>query len=132
MAKKKGPEQMPVTIAKGTVANCVCLLVLAALGAALVLGGAVGQGSIGTLALVCSAAAAFLGSLITAARCPQKRLAVTMACCCGYLLVLLMGNLLFVRASPSGFALVVVPAIFAAGLAAMLASRPRKKRYKVK
>ena len=131
--KKKGPERMPVQIAKGIVVDCLCLLALVALGAALVRGGVVGQGSIGTLALVCSAAAVFLGSLIIAARSRQKCLPAAMAACAGYLLVLLlMGNLLFVRATPGGFALVVVPAVLMAGLAAIVASRPRKKRYKLK
>lgn len=130
--KKKGPERMPVQVAKGIAVDCLCLLALVALGAALVRGGVVGQGSIGTLALVCSAAAVFLGSLIIAARSRQKCLPTAMAACGGYLLVLLMGNLLFVRATPSGFAMVVVPGVLMAGLAAIVASRPRKKRYKSK
>ena len=120
---------MPVQIAKGIAVDCLCLLALVALGAALVRGGVVGQGSIGTLALVCSAAAVFLGSLIIAARSRQKCLAAAMTACSGYLLVLLMGNLLFVDTPPVGIGRIGCACLGAAALASLIAARRPKRLH---
>ena len=131
MGKKKSVRSVPVQIAIGSAADLCCMLALTAIMAGLVLGGAIGQGSIRTAALCANALAVFLGSLLAAKGFSQRRLPMTLASVGGYLLLLLLGNLLFVGAAPTGALAVCLPSIGAAILAALLASRkprPRRRR----
>ena len=64
MGKKKAVRSVPAQIVIGSASDLVCMLALTAVMAALVLGGAIGQGSIRTAALCANALAAFLGSLL--------------------------------------------------------------------
>ena len=128
MGKKKAVRSAPVQIAIGSAADLGFMLALAAIMSALVLGGAIGQGSVRTAGLCANALAVFLGSLIAAKGFSQKRLPLTMASTGGYLLLLLFGNLLFVGTAPTGALAVVLPSAGAAFLAAMLASRKPKTR----
>ena len=128
MGKKKAVRSAPVQIAIGSAADLGFMLALMAIMSALVLGGAIGQGSVQTAGLCANALAVFLGSLIAAKGFSQKRLPMTLASAGGYLLLLLLGNLLFVDAAPTGALAVVLPSAGAAFLAAMLASRKPKTR----
>ena len=128
MGKKKAVRSVPVQIAIGSAAELCCMLALTAIMTALVLGGAIGQGSIRTAALCANTLAVFIGSLFAAKGFSQRRLPMTMACTGGYLLLLLLGNLLFVGAAPSGALAVCLPSIGAAILAALLVSRKPKTR----
>ena len=123
MGKKKAARSASVQIAIGSASDLVCMLALTAVMAALVLGGAIGQGSIRTAALCANALAAFLGSLLAA-----RRLPMTLASTGVYLLLLLLGNLLFVGAAPTDGLAVCLPSIGAAILAALLVSRKPKTR----
>ena len=91
-------------------------------------GGAIGQGSIRTAALCANALAAFLGSLLAAKGFSQRRLPMTLASTGVYLLLLLLGNLLFVGAAPTDGLAVCLPSIGTAILAALLVSRKPKTR----
>ena len=101
MGKKKAARSASVQIAIGSASDLVCMLALTAVMAALTLGGAIGQGSIRTAALCANALAAFLGSLLAAKGFSQRRLPMTLLSVGGYLLLLLLGNLLFVGAAPT-------------------------------
>lgn len=91
--------------------------------------GVIGQGSIPTASLCANALAAFAGSLIAARGFSQRRLLSTLACTAGYLLVLLLGNLLFVSAPPDGVLWVAAPALAASTLACLLVSgKPKRGR----
>ena len=128
MGKKKAVRSVPVQIAIASAADLGFMLALTAIMAALTRGGAIGQGSIRTAALGANALAVFIGSLIAAKGFSQRRLPMTMAGAGGYLLLLLLGNLLFVGAAPSGAFAVCLPSAGAAILAALLASRKPKTR----
>ena len=78
MEKKKAARSASVQIAIGSASDLVCMLALTAVMAALVLGGAIGQGSIRTAALCANALAAFLGSLLAAKGFSQRRLPMTL------------------------------------------------------
>ena len=127
MGKKKAARSASVQIAIGSASDLVCMLALTAVMAALVLGGAIGQGSIRTAALCANALAAFLGSLLAAKGFSQRRLPMTLLSVGGYLLLLLLGNL-FVGAAPTDGLAVCLPPIGAAILAALLVSRKPKTR----
>lgn len=129
MAKKKVRRSMPVQIALGSVLDFAFMAALTAAASWLVLGGLIGQGRIGEAALTANALAVFLGSLFAARGFAQKKLPLTLASAVGYLVLLLLGNLLFVGAPAGGWMLVVLPTMGAAALAALLASRkPKAKR----
>ena len=122
MARKKGARSVPAQLAIGSAAELGFLLVLTAIASALVLSGVIGQGSIPT---------AFAGSLIAARGFSQRRLLSTLACTAGYLLVLLLGNLLFVSAPPDGVLWVAAPALAASTLACLLVSgKPKRGRHR--
>ena len=127
MARKKGARSVPAQLAIGSAADLCFLLVLTAIASALVLGGAIRQGSIQKAALCANALAAFAGSLIAARGFSQRRLLSTLACTAGYLLLLLFGNLLFVSAPPGGVLWVAAPALAASTLACLLVSRKPKR-----
>ena len=127
MARKKGTRSVPVQIAIGSAAGLALMLALTALASVLVLRGVIGQGSIPAAGLCASALAAFAGSLFAAKGFAQRRLLYTLASTGGYLLLLLLGNLLFVSAPPGGILWVAVPALGAAIFAALLASRKPKR-----
>ena len=130
MAKKK-TRSLPVQAALGAAKNILCVLVLAAALSALVLGGIIPQEAIGTAAVAANALAVFLGSLITAAGCAQKRLTLVLASCGGYLALLLLGNLLLIG-QMQGWLLIAAPSLGMALLAAVLASRKAKpKRHRL-
>ena len=128
MGKKKAARSASVQIAIGSASDLVCMLALTAVMAALVLGGAIGQGSIRTAALCANALAAFLGSLLAAKGFSQRRLPMTLASTGVYLLLLLLGNLMFVGAAPTDGLAVCLPSIGATILAALLVSRKPKTR----
>ena len=128
MGKKKAVRSVPAQLGIGCAAALGCLLALTAVRAALTLGGAIGQGSIRTAALCANALAAFLGSLLAAKGFSQRRLPMTLASTGVYLLLLLLGNLLFVGAAPTDGLAVCLPSIGAAILAALLVSRKPKTR----
>ena len=119
MARKKGARSVPAQLAIGSAADLGFLLVLTAIASALVLSGVIGQGSIPT------------ASLIAARGFSQRRLLSTLACTAGYLLVLLLGNLLFVSAPPDGVLWVAAPALAASTLACLLVSgKPKRGRHR--
>lgn len=128
MGKKKAVRSVPAQIVIGSAAELGFMLALTAVMAALTLGGAIGQGSIRTAALCANTLAAFLGSLLAAKGFSQRRLPMTLLSVGGYLLLLLLGNLLFVGEAPSGALAVCLPPIGAAILAALLVSRKPKTR----
>ena len=128
MAKRKGNRSVPVQIALGSAADLLCMAALTAAASALVLGGVIGQGRIGTAALCANALAVFLGSLIAARGFSQKKLLLTLASAGGYVLLLLFGNLLFFGAPPTKALHLIGPALGAALLAALLANRRPKGR----
>ena len=131
MARKKRVRSVPAQLAIGSAADLGFLLVLTAIASALVLSGVIGQGSIPTASLCANALAAFAGSLITARGFSQRRLLSTLACTAGYLLVLLLGNLLFVSAPPDGVLWVAAPALAASTLACLLVSgKPKRGRHR--
>lgn len=131
MARKKGARSVPAQLAIGSAADLGFLLVLTAIASALVLSGVIGQGSIPTASLCANALAAFAGSLIAARGFSQRRLLSTLACTAGYLLVLLLGNLLFVSAPPDGALWVAAPALAASTLACLLVSgKPKRGRHR--
>ena len=130
MAKKKGTRSVPVQIALASAGELFCMLALSAIAAALVRAGIISQGSMKTAALCASAIAVFLGSLFAAKGFVQKKLPLTMAACIGYLAALLLGNLLFAKGAPQGVLLVAGPALGAALLAALLAGRKPKPKYR--
>lgn len=131
MARKKGVRSIPAQLAIGSAADLGFLLVLTAIASALVLSGVIGQGSIPTASLCANALAAFAGSLIAARGFSQRRLLSTLACTAGYLLVLLLGNLLFVSAPPDGVLWVAAPALAASTLACLLVSgKPKRGRHR--
>ena len=117
MGKKKAARSVPAQIVIGSAAELGFML-----------GGAIGQGSIRTAALCANALAAFLGSLLAAKGFSQRRLPMTLLSVGGYLLLLLLGNLLFVGAAPTDGLAVCLPPIGAAILAALLVSRKPKTR----
>ena len=127
MAGKKGTRSVPVQIALGAAAELGLMLLLTAASSALALRGVIGQGSIPTAGLCANALAAFVGSVLAARGFAQRKLLYTLASAAGYLLLLLLGNLLFVSAPPDGACWVVLPALGAAILAALLASRKPKR-----
>ena len=132
MAKKKVQRSVPAQIMFGLAADTACLLAFLAIASALVLGGVIGQGSISKAALTANGFAVFAGSLIAGGGCAQKKLLMIMASCGAYVLVLLLGNLLFVSAPPSGILAVAGPAFCAALIAALLVSRkPKTKRRRI-
>ena len=129
MAKKKGTRSIPVQLAIGSAADLGFMLGLTAIASALVLSGVIGQGGIPAAGLCANAMAVFLGSLIAARGFSQRRLLSTLTCTAGYLLVLLLGNLLFVSAPPDGVLWVAVPALAASTLACLLVSgKPKRGR----
>ena len=128
MGKKKAVRSVPAQIVIGGAAELGFMLALTAVMAALTLGGAIGQRSIRTAALCVNALAAFLGSLLAAKGFSQRRLPMTLASTGVYLLLLLLGNLLFVGAAPADGLAVCLPSIGAAILAALLVSRKPKTR----
>ena len=131
MARKKRVRSVPAQLAIGSAADLGFLLVLTAIASALVLSGVIGQGSIPTASLCANALAVFAGSLITARGFSQRRLLSTLACTAGYLLVLLLGNLLFVSAPPDGVLWVAAPALAASTLACLLVSgKPKRGRHR--
>ena len=132
MAKKKGTRSVPAQLAIGSAADLGFLLVLTAIASALVLSGAIGQGSIPTAGLCANTLAAFAGSLVAARGFSQRRLLYTLACTAGYLLLLLFGNLLFVSTPLDGVLWVAAPALAASTLACLLVSRKPKggRRYR--
>ena len=130
MAKKKGTRSIPVQIALASLGELFCMLALTAISAALVRAGVISQGSMEMAALFASALAVFFGSLMAAGRFSQKKLPLTMAACGGYLAALLLGNLLFTEGAPHGVLLVAGPALGAALLAALLAGRKPKPKYR--
>ena len=131
MARKKRVRSVPAQLAIGSAADLGFLLVLTAIASALVLSGVIGQGSIPTASLCANALAAFAGSLIVARGFSQRRLLSTLACTAGYLLVLLLGNLLFVSAPPDGVLWVAAPALAASTLACLLVSgKPKRGRHR--
>ena len=124
MARKKGARSVPAQLAIGSAADLGFLLVLTAIASALVLSGV-------TASLCANALAAFAGSLIAARGFSQRRLLSTLACTAGYLLVLLLGNLLFVSAPPDGVLWVAAPALAASTLACLLVSgKPKRGRHR--
>ena len=128
---KKRVRSVPAQLAIGSAADLGFLLVLTAIASALVLSGVIGQGSIPTASLCANALAAFAGSLIAARGFSQRRLLSTLACTAGYLLVLLLGNLLFVSAPPDGVLWVAAPALAASTLACLLVSgKPKRGRHR--
>ena len=131
MARKKRARSVPAQLAMGSAADLGFLLVLTAIASALVLSGVIGQESIPTASLCANALAAFAGSLIAARGFSQRRLLSTLACTAGYLLVLLLGNLLFVSAPPDGVLWVAAPALAASTLACLLVSgKPKRGRHR--
>ena len=131
MARKKGARSVPAQLAIGSAAALGFLLVLTAIASALVLSGVIGQESIPTASLCANALAALAGSLIAARGFSQRRLLSTLACTAGYLLVLLLGNLLFVSAPPDGVLWVAAPALAASTLACLLVSgKPKRGRHR--
>ena len=131
MSSKKGARSVQAELAIGSASDLCFLLVLTAIASALVLSGVIGQGSIPTASLCANALAVFAGSLITARGFSQRRLLSTLACTAGYLLVLLLGNLLFVSAPPDGVLWVAAPALAASTLACLLVSgKPKRGRHR--
>lgn len=130
MAKKKGTTSAGVLLAMAAAGEVLLMLALSAISAALVKAGVIAQGSIGAAGAASSALAVFLGSLVAAKQFQQKKLPLTMAACGGYLAALLIGNLLFLPGMPAGAIGVVCPAAAAALLAAVLAGRKPKRRYR--
>ena len=128
MGKKKAARSVPAQIVIGSAAELGFMLALTAVMAALTLGCAIGQGSIRTAALCANALAAYLGSLLAAKGFLQRRLPMTLASTGVYLLLLLLGNLLFVGAAPTDGLAVCLPPIGAAILATLLVSRKPKTR----
>ena len=132
MAKKKVQRSVPGQIAFGLAADAGCLLVFLTAASALVLGGMIGQGSIDRAALVANGMAVFVGSLLAGRFCAQRKLPMILASCGVYILILLLGNLLFVSAPPSGILAVAGGAFCAALIAALLSSRrPKSKRRRI-
>ena len=130
MAKKKGTRSTGVLLAMAAAGEVVLMLALSAISAALVKAGILAQSSIGTAGLGANALAVFLGSLLAARKFSQKKLPLTMAACGGYLALLLLANLLFLPGMPAGALGVICPAAAAALLAALLAGRRPKRRYR--
>lgn len=130
MAKKKGNRSVPVTLAMAAAGEVGLMLALSAASAALVKSGVISQSAIGTAGLASNALAVFLGSLLAARQLQQKKLPLTMAACGCYLALLLLSNLLFLPGMPAGMIGVVCPAAAAALLAAVLAGRKPKRRYR--
>ena len=131
MGKKKASRSTASRILIGSAADLGLMFLLSAAAAAMVLGGAIGQGSIRTAALAANAIAVFGGSLIAAKGFNRQKLLMTLASAGGYLLVLLLGDLLFIGAVPAGAGAVALPALGAALAAAVLASRKPKGRRKL-
>ena len=130
MAKKKGNRSVPVTLAMAAAGEAGLMLALSAVSAALVKAGVIGQAGICPAGLASNALAVFLGSLLAARQFQQKKLPLTMAACGCYLALLVLANLLFLPGLPAGVLGVIFPAVFAALLAAVLAGRKPKRRYR--
>ena len=130
MAKKKGTRSTGVLLAMAAAGEALLMLALSAISAALVKAGMIGQSNIGAAGLVSNALAVFLGSLLAARQFQQKKLPLTMAACGCYLALLVLANLLFLPGLPTGVLGVIFPAVFAALLAAVLAGRKPKRRYR--
>ena len=104
---------------------CAALLALSALGAGLVLGGAIDQKQISTVACCISFAAVFLGSFLAAKHAAGKRLPAALAVC-------FLARLLFFENSDGRFLPIVIcmftPALLAGVLGGTRKKNSRRRR----
>ncbi len=101
---------------------------LCALFAALIVKGVLPQQAEGIAGSIAAALAAFAGALLAAKQARTQKLLSALGMCAVFALILLMGNLLFVRAAPTGALWIAPPVILAGGLAGILGSRKGARR----
>ena len=111
-----------------TVVQLGMLVILCALAAALIINKIVPYEASTTTGMICSAAAVFTGALLITRKANNAKLVRALLGTAGYLLVLLLANLLFCPGVPAGFLRIGAPAIVMSVAASALASRKPKKR----
>ncbi len=104
-------------------------ITLAALIAALVLGGIVQQRQIEGAAVFAAGIGALAGAFYAVKMAEQKKLAAAALGAAVYAFVLLMGNLLFVDAPPVGIGRIGCVCLGAAALASLIAARRPKRLH---
>lgn len=131
---KKSKCERPVwqIVLSGVLTALGVLLLLSMAAAMLVLNGVLPVKSIPAAAAVLAAIGAFCGALLTAKRLPVKKLIGAGLCCAGYVCLLLIGNLAFVETPPVGFAMIALPCVGAAFIAALLSGRKKGKNHTIR
>lgn len=132
MKKSKREQAVWQIVLSGVLTALGVMLLLSAAAAVLVLNGVLPVKSIPAAAVVLAAIGAFCGALLTAKRLSGKKLLGAGACCAGYVCLLLIGNLAFSEMPPVRFAVIALPCIGAAFLAALLASRKKGRSHTVR
>ncbi len=117
------------SVCKGLGLSLALTAALCALCALLVIKGVLPQTALSIAAGVTAAVAAFGGAHLTARQAGKQKLLCALGACAAYLLVLLLGNLLFVEGSPDGALTVAIPALLAGVIAAVLGCGQRAKRH---
>ncbi len=127
--KLKKPAKM---ILRGMILCVGCTMILAALAAALVVGGILRREWIPSAAAIISALSILLSCYLTVKKAGNARLMLSLGVCAGYLITCLFVKLLFVRGEAVNMAATILPGLCAAVLAAMLANTPGKGRRRRK
>ena len=127
--KKTGAgKTTPVTAALKGLGVCALLTILmCALSAMLIVKGILPQELDAAAGSIAAAIASFSGALLTTKQAKNKKMICTLGMSLTYALMLLLGNLLFIEASPAGALRIVLPVAVAGILALLIGNRKQTK-----
>lgn len=127
--KKTGAgKTTPVTAALKGLGVCALLTILmCALSAMLIVKGILPQELDAAAGSIAAAIASFSGALLTTKQAKNKKMICTLGMSLTYALMLLLGNLLFIEASPAGALRIVLPVAVAGVLALLIGNRKQPK-----
>ena len=127
--KKTGAgKTTPVTAALMGLGVCALFTILmCALSAMLIVKGILPQELDAAAGSIAAAIASFSGALLTTKQAKNKKMICTLGMSLTYALMLLLGNLLFIEASPAGALRIVLPVAVAGVLALLIGNRKQPK-----
>ena len=126
--KTGGGKTTPVTAALKGLGVCALLTILmCALSAMLIVKGILPQELDAAAGSIAAAIASFSGALLTTKQAKNKKMICTLGMSLTYALMLLLGNLLFIEASPAGALRIVLPVAVAGVLALLIGNRKQPK-----
>lgn len=130
VGKKRGTAPLWKQFLRALAIALVTMLLAAALGSALVRMGTLDVAGIPAAAAVCAALGAFAGAAYLSAAAENRKLPAAAALGGAFALLLLLGNLLFVRQAPTGFARISLPCLGAALAASVTVELLAAKRHR--